>query len=385
MARAKITFETTIERDSAALDEAIRTGYDRPILLWGHPEVGRATLVEHAARSAGLPFRRMRAQDIEGWDGFRDVSDSGHFRQVSLEKFLAKGERADPNTFTLRENEVLFIAGLNEIPTRLVATVFEQILDEHKLLNNPLPAGARLIASVYPFDPEMSMNLLGEALHEVWNGLDERSSLRYPIYNVPKSVLERCTHWAVLPSVRRFTTTARARGLAEEVVRFLEELTEADETRAVAALHAGTLQHTDPFTSAATPRSFIDLGELLNERRLYFSGRPVKDALARSETKEQFIDWLRSELRTWDADKWIEEGASQTVLGESVPGSVWLRHLQSRIETAGDTITVEDVIRYAAHERRSLQMWAIQELGDDLGNEFMERTVVTPRDVAHLT
>lgn len=384
MARKHVTFSATIEDDSSQLEQRVRDGFTRPLLLWGHPEVGRSGLVEAAADAAGLPFRRINAQEFEGWDGFRDVSDSGHFRAVTLEKFLAKGERADPSIFTLEANEVLYLRGINLTSTRLVASVFRQMLEERKLLNNPLPEGVRIIATVFPTDQATALQLLGPQLRPTWDSLESRGSLQYPVFDLPEIAITGSDHWAVLPSVRRFANWMRRQKLAEEVIRFLEEESEADVRRATSELHASMIRESDPLPQGPSPRAFIELASLLTERRLYFSSRALKDAIAKARDKEDLSQWLRQNVRTWDPDQWIEADSSLTVRGEPVSGSAWLRHLSEQVASGDSKLDLASLPTFSAYERRSLEMWATQELGDDLGEELVRRTSVTEADLAHL-
>ena len=93
---------------------------------------------------------------------------------------------------------------------------------------------------------------------------------------------------------------------------------------------------------------------------------------------------LRQDVIDQHGDRWIEADSSLTVRGESVAGSVWLNHVCEQIRGGQARVSLDDLTTYAAYERRSLAMWATQELGDDLGGEFVARTTIGERDVARL-
>jgi hypothetical protein len=377
-------YARAIEDDAGPLHEVIRRGLTRPLVLWGHPEIGQTSLLKAAARGAGLPYREIEPEQLESWEGYRDVSDSGHFRELSLEKFLARGERGDPEAFTLESGEVLHLRDLNLTTTKLVQAVLDQVLSERKLFGNPLPDDVRIVASCRPPDRHAAIELLGDRLRKRWEASDDPPSFKYPVFPLPPRVLKGTDHWSVLPSLPRFVEWGRKVPLAEEVLRFLEEEAERDLGAATAMLHAHLLRKPDLFPQIASPRAFADLGSLLLERRPYFSSRAVRDELRSAASAADFHRWFHAHAASWNGDQWIESDSSLTVRGEPVPGSVWLNHVCDEIRKGTAQVSLDDLVTYAAFERRSLAMWATQELGDDLGNEFVARIALTEDDTLRL-
>ena len=244
---------------------------------------------------------------------------------MTLEKFLAKGERADPSTFTLQPNQVLYIRGLNLTPRRLIQSVFEQLVEEQKLLNNPLPSGVRIIASVFPGDEQAGRELLGDGLVAAWDSYDDRAPLQYPVYGLPDNAIAQSDHWAVYPSLDRYLAWARRSRMAEEIIRFLDEQLGTDPNEASAVFHASLLRESEPLEQLPSARAFTDLATLLAERRPFFSSRAVKDAIKRSNSLEELRALVVRRLarlgsRSLDRCRVEPDGG-----GEPVSGSSWLR------------------------------------------------------------
>jgi hypothetical protein len=382
--RMDIPVVATVADDSGPFLAAIACGLPQPLLLWGHPEVGQTALVEEAAAAAGLPCRTLPAEELEAWDGFKDLSDSGQFRERSLESFLARGERADPDTFALKPGTVLYLRDLNTIPARLEQAIFDQVLNDRKLLNNPLPDDVRLVATALPPDRASALELLGPGLREGWEESRHPPALLYPTFTPPPVVMEQCQHWAVLPSVGRFLAWGRRQRLAAEVLCFLEEANAADPGRATNLLHAHLVRKPDGLHHLPSPRAFADLGNLLSERQPCFAGRLVKDAVHRAATAEQFLAWLHDHVLAFDPDRWIAADTSLTLHGDSVSGNQWLRHMRERIARGELRLTIDMLPTYIAYERRSIDLWATQELGDELGAELSRASSVAAADLARL-
>src|SRR5438552_3107412 len=87
MSEARIRYTAVLEDDTSPLEDALARGAGRPIVLWGHPGIGQAAVLEAAAAAAGRRIRTIEPADLKSWEALRDVSASGHFRQISLEKF----------------------------------------------------------------------------------------------------------------------------------------------------------------------------------------------------------------------------------------------------------------------------------------------------------
>src|SRR5204862_3743388 len=101
------------------------------------------------------------------------------------------------------------------------------------------------------------------------------------------------------------------------------------------------------------------------------SSREVKDAVRRSTTRAELERWLHGQAATWDPESWVEGDRHLTLRGEPVTGSVWLRHFIEEVARGEARVDPVELPVYAPYERGSLEMWATQELGDEIGSRFV--------------
>jgi MoxR-like ATPase len=178
----------TPHRFATAVENALRINRLRPIFGWGKPGVGKTAVVRQVAKKLGLPYVDVRLGQLAPTD----------LRGMPVVDHETASTRWYRPVFLPTEGEGIFVLDeFNQAPPTMQG-IAQQLLLARRLGEYEVPEGWLIVA------------------------LGNRKEDRASVYDMPAQVENRFKHYLVEESIDDWRQWALARGLATEVVSFLQ-------------------------------------------------------------------------------------------------------------------------------------------------------------------